>query len=78
MSIIRINPKWMERLQTDIAAHHPIDETISFTPGKQWLIEFLSKKNRPFKVYQLGCGVTRITTDTDVCPCCKKSLKEVV
>ena len=38
----------------------------------QWLIQALAKADRLFKVYNLGAGVSRITTETDVCPCCKR------
>jgi hypothetical protein len=58
-----------------MSAHQTIDETLSFTKCAQWLIETLTHFNIDFKIYNLGCGVKRITTVTDVCPCCKKTLK---
>jgi hypothetical protein len=42
----------------------------------QALIEWMSKNNIAFKVYNLGAGVKRITSDTDICPCCKKNFRE--
>lgn len=52
----------------------PIDLTTGENIVAKWLIASLSGKNVPFKVYNLGAGVKRITTDTDECPCCKRKM----
>jgi hypothetical protein len=69
-----LNTKWIARLEPMIYSSTPVDETLSFTKGKQWLVMQLTKANRPFKIYSLGAGVSRITTETDTCPCCKRKL----
>ena len=76
-----VNEKWYEEKKRQAltilalgAASEHIDETISFNKAAQALVVLLSNKNIPFKVFNLGAGVKRITTETDVCPCCKKKL----
>ena len=44
--------------------------TISYNPASKWLIEQLASRNVAFKVINLGCGVKKITTDTNVCSKC--------
>lgn len=81
-----INPDWMRRL-TDVLDRGDvydevsgtmrrvsIDEIVSFAPSAKWLVTELVKRNIPFAVLNLPCGVKRITTDTDTCPCCRRKL----
>lgn len=49
-----------------------IDVTVSHNVNAKWLITKLSNEGIMFKVYNLGAGVKRITTETDKCPCCGK------
>ena len=70
----QINPKWAEKILQCIVARSTIDEISSYKPATQWLIYQLTKRNLPYKIHNLGAGVQRITTDTDTCPCCKRSL----
>lgn len=70
-----VNPSWMEKMSTLLNRGAKIDEIVSFNKSKQWLIIQLSERCLPFKVYNLGAGVCRITTDTTTCPCCGKALK---
>ena len=58
-----------------IASHQPIDITSGHNLPIQWLVMRLSNASVPYKIYPLGAGVKRITTDTDTCPCCKRPLK---
>lgn len=51
-----------------------IDRTISHNVNAKWLITKLTNKDIMFKVYNLGAGVKRITTETDKCPCCGKKV----
>jgi len=71
---LRVNPNWLsEKLHTlDYAGE--LDVTVSYNKAAQSLIEALSHRNKEFKVYNLGAGVKRITTDTEVCPCCKRKI----
>lgn len=38
---------------------------------KKWIVIQLTKRNIGFRLLNLGAGVTKITTDTEVCPKCK-------
>ena len=69
-----LNPHWCNRLKESINSGQAIDITISYNKAAQWLISELSSRDKPFRVYSLGAGVKRITTDTDICPCCKMPL----
>jgi hypothetical protein len=69
-----INPRWADDIREKVACGKVVNETLSATVAAQWLITFLSTKNIPFKVFYLGAGVKRITTETDTCPCCKRKL----
>lgn len=44
--------------------------TLDVNLAAKWVIRTLAEMNIPFKVIQLGGGVKRITTDTEVCPKC--------
>lgn len=69
-----VNPKWAAEIEEKLDNKVSLDEVISFNPASQWLIIKLSYLNKPFKIYNLGSGVKRITTETDTCPCCKKKI----
>jgi hypothetical protein len=70
----RINPKFIEAQTKLMQENAPIDVTSTYNQAIQWLIRELALRGRPYKLHQLGAGVKRVTTDTDVCPCCKKAL----
>jgi hypothetical protein len=72
--MVRINPKWMAEMESQILQEKVIDQTLTFAAAAKWLVATLSRYGKPFKVYNLGCGVKRITTNTDTCPLCKKPL----
>ena len=69
-----LNSSWTLAMLDKVNAHEKINTTLNYNIASQWLIMELSKRDIPFKVYNLGAGVKRITTETDVCPCCKKKL----
>ena len=69
-----VNKKWVDEMVEKIEKGIEIDVTSSFHKSAQFLITELSENNVPFQVYNLGAGVRRITTITDICPCCKKSI----
>lgn len=70
----RVNPSWIKDIKESIEKHRSIDRTISYNKAAQVLIEILIAQDIPFKVYNLGAGVKRITTNTETCPCCKRKL----
>jgi hypothetical protein len=71
---MQVNPTWAEKVAKQVREGYEVDRTIAFNKAAQYLIQILTKYNRPFKIYNLGAGVKRITTNTDTCPCCKRRL----
>ena len=69
-----VSKEWLDKMTNDINNNVLIDETLSFNKSAQSLIIRLSNRNKKFKVYNLGAGVKRITTNTDTCPCCGKTI----
>jgi hypothetical protein len=72
----RLNPVWVDQVKSKINNKETIDLVIKEHSVAQWLVVQLAQNNVPFKVYSLGAGVKRITTETDVCPCCKNNLQK--
>jgi len=72
MKAAKVNPNWLKKRESEIANNLPIDVTTSFNSAIQALIIRLTLANKSFKLYNLGAGVKRVTTDTDKCPCCKR------
>jgi hypothetical protein len=71
-----LNPLWVTEQKALISNRHivPYNVVVSFTQAKVFVVTTLTNLNIPFKMYSLGSGVVRITTDTDRCPCCKRKL----
>jgi len=69
-----ISPRWAKEMEEKLDNGQPIDVTTAFSKAVAWLVLRLVNLDRPFKIHNLGGGVKRITTDTDICPCCKKKL----
>ena len=71
---MKLNPEWIKKRMgefSDYRLHQkPIDVTCQYNPAIQWLIMLLSKEGISFKLINLGAGVKRVTTLTDVCPKC--------
>jgi len=77
MSRYRVNPEWQKEMMGLINEGLSIDVTTSYNPAVQWLIKQLSARGVMYKLHQLGAGVKRLVTDQiNVCPCCKRKLKE--
>lgn len=74
MSKINESCEWCREIQRLIDIGGSIDRTTRQSFAAAWLIKKLSDAGRFFKVYNLGAGVRRITTETDICPCCKKKI----
>jgi hypothetical protein len=72
-----LNPNWVtsqKQLMANVAVGEPYSAVESFALAKTFIVTELTRRNIPFKTYNLGAGVMRITTDTDTCPCCKRKL----
>jgi hypothetical protein len=69
-----LSPSWCEILQDDIRKygeeHIPFKRTTAIAQAKRYVVLQLAQRNIPFRVINLGCGVTTITTETDTCPKC--------
>jgi len=70
----RVNPVWLEETVTSFKTNSTASYTTSFNKAAQALIVRLDKENIPYKLYNLGAGVKKITRQTDICPCCKRKL----
>ena len=73
----QLSKVWMDAVYAKIQKKEHIEFATELKMAIQWLIIVLSKNNIPYKLSNLGAGVSLITTkDVDVCPCCKQKLKE--
>ena len=70
----RLNIAWQRKINALLAKSDQLDEVVSYAPAKRWLIARLARLGVPFRVYNLGGGVARVTTETDRCPCCGRAL----
>lgn len=74
MPIARIEQRHVDDLRNKIEFGN-VDITTKYNNWAQFVILELSDANLPFKVINLGAGVKRITTETEVCPMCKQKFK---
>ena len=70
----RLNPKWLDNMLALLNATGKLDVTESYLPAIQALVMELSKRGTAYRIHNLGASVKRITTNTEICPCCKKKL----
>ena len=73
---MRLNPKWLGAAVDELDKTGKLSRTTECNAGIQSIILLLNRRNIPFKLYNLGAGVKRVTTDTDTCPCCKRKLEQ--
>ena len=72
----KVNPEWKEKILESIDQDRKKDRDArlnritTYNPAAQWLIATLARMEIPFRVINLGAGVKKITTDTDICPKC--------
>ena len=71
---IFLNDAWKDQMLSAIKNGNLVDETTATKVAIRFLIIALTNANRPFKLFNLGAGVQRLTTDTETCPCCKRKL----
>jgi hypothetical protein len=74
----RVNVRWMaeqrEKIKQKKDEGFDFEANLAFRPAAQWLVLALTEAGVAYRIYQLGLGVVRITTVTDVCPCCKAGI----
>jgi hypothetical protein len=58
------NPEWKYEMAAKIRENKDIDVIVPWLGLQQWLISELTRHNHPFRVFNLGDGLKRITTDT--------------
>jgi len=71
MAHMNLKPEWVEQQRQLIANEKFIQFDTAYKPAAQFLVMELAQKNIPFRVINLGAGVTRVTIETDTCPKCK-------
>ena len=69
-----ISSNWQAEIESAIFQGKKIDVTSGETVALKWLVQKLATYGKPFRIYKLGLGVHRVTTDCDVCPCCGKKV----
>lgn len=71
----RLNPVWKKKIEDQLDHVNKTNdhwEKIETEPlCKKFIILQLTKRNIPFKVLNMGTGVTKITNDTTICSKCK-------
>jgi hypothetical protein len=74
---MKLNPKWINEMEEKIRTSQKIEYTSEFKICIQWLIKQLTYYKIPFILKSLGCGVSSLTTDTKICPFCKREIKDI-
>lgn len=69
-----VNPKFKEKVCAELDAGTFRERSMEFRPAAQWLIKELDRRQIPFKVHNLGAGVTKVTTAVNECPACRRKL----
>lgn len=69
----------MAKMRLEIGQHHKNEDgslkfkefTCTNNLSAQFLVLRLTEANIPFRIINLGAGLKKITTETDICPKCK-------
>jgi len=69
-----ISQYWKEEQEEKIHNREAISITTQYNILIQWLVIKLNSFYIPYKIYSIGAGVKTLTTNTDICPCCKRKL----
>jgi len=70
----KLNAVWQKNMVEKIHNKEQIEHTTNYNLSIQWLIIKLDANKIPYKLYNLGAGVKKITTNTSICPCCLKEI----
>lgn len=62
--------KWLNEMKNYTPHSDPIELITGITQAKTWFVLQLTEHGIPFALHQLGAGITKITTDTQVCSKC--------
>jgi len=68
-----ITKEWIDNLRKEIKAG-TFEITTVYNNVIQKAILVFSSEEKPYKLYNMGAGVKKITSNTDTCPCCKRKL----
>ena len=74
MAGMRVNPQWVTDAVNEYRDYDFVERTTAFNKAIQALIIRFDNLGIMYRLYSLGAGVKKLTTDTDVCPCCKRKL----
>jgi uncharacterized protein with PIN domain len=69
-----LSDAFMEDVNTKIKNHEILIVTTSNNIVIRYVMRNLILNSIPYKLYNLGAGLKTITTDTNICPCCKREL----
>ena len=69
-----VNPEWKKKIVERLDNGLELNEAVGPAISKKWLVKLLLERRVPYKITNAGCGVSIISTYTDVCPCCKRKL----
>lgn len=73
---LRLSPTWQNSMRQQITAFKSgesklhISEVLTHPLPLKWLIAYLAEQQVSYQVIKLGGGVTRVTTQTDICKHC--------
>ena len=78
--MIRLNHEWINGVDIAISKFKAniqhVEYTLSRVKSKQYLIKKLLENGISYKILNCGVGISCITTDTSVCPLCKRKIDE--
>ena len=73
----KLSEQWKQNWTSKILQHggdsQPLELVTAVPMAKTWFVMQLTNYGIPFAVHQLGAGVTKITTDTQICSKCHGS-----
>ena len=65
-----VNPMWLEDTVSKMEAGETKEVVTKNAISQKALVYELAKRNIGFRIINMGCGVRKITIDTEICPKC--------
>jgi len=69
-----VNKQWYNKQTSTFIETGKLDIVIDFNKALDAIVKYLTEIKQPYKIYNLGSSVKRLTTETDTCPCCRRKL----